>query len=216
MHLAFSPIGVLIATVLLSRYAGVWGWSDRDSLGFLAELVPLGVVAYAAAVFVTEQVIRMVFWALAQREKDIEKRRAEGWEKGRAAGHAEGHAEGRAEGRREGRQEAEDSILQTLAEFGIELPTNDISAIMPGRAAVLLESGDVYGGAKLDVYLGRINPPGQELMARQAGPPELPDLWCQRGWRIQLNRHFEDLLPAGRIQGLTLDTSAPLWTVSLA
>lgn len=212
MHLAFSPIGVLIATALLSRYAGVWGWGDRDRLGFLADLVPLGVVAYAAAVFAAEQVIRMVFWALAQREKDIEKRRAEGWAKGRAVG----HAEGRAEGRREGRQEAEQSILQTLAEFGIELPTNDISAVLPGRAAVLLASGDVYGGANLDVYLGRINPPGQELMARQGNPPELPDLWCQKGWRIQLIRHFEYLLPAGRMQGLTLDASTPLWTVSLA
>ena len=199
-YIVFSPIGILIATALLSRYAGVWGWSDRDDLGFLASLVPLGGVVYAAIILVLEWGVRMVFWALAQREKDIEKRRDEG----------------RDEGRREGRREAEDNMLRVLAECGVEMTVDLLSAVLPGRAAVLLASGDVYGGANLDVYLGRINPPGQELMARQGGPPELPDLWCQRGWRVQLNWHFDDLLPDGRIQGLTLDTSAPLWTVSLA
>ena len=66
---------------------------------FLADLVPLGAVAYAAVVFIAEWVIRMVFWALAQREKDIEKRRAEG----RAIGVQEGLAQGLTQGWTRGR-----------------------------------------------------------------------------------------------------------------
>ena len=79
---------------------------------------------------------------------------------------------------------------------------------------MLLESGDVYGGPSLDVYLGRISLEGRALAAQQGQPPELPELWCRQGWRVQLDRHFEELLPAGRIQGLSLDTSAAVWTVS--
>lgn len=245
-HLAFSPIGVLIATGLLSRTVGVWGWGERDSLGFLADLIPLGIIVYATAIFALERMVIMVFWALAQREKFIEERRAEGEARGRAEGVAQGVAQGRAEGLEEGisqgisegisqgisqgvsqgraegvkegisqgqRQEQE-RILRLLEQHGIQAPPGIFAGALAARGAVLLESGDVYGGPSLDVYLGRISPEGRALAAQQGGPPELPDVWCRQGWRVQLDRHFEELLLAGRIQGLSLDTSAAVWTVS--
>lgn len=196
-------MGVLVATGLLSRSAGVWGWSDRESLEFFADLIPLGVVVYATAVFVTEWVIRMVFWALAQREKDIEKRREEG--------RAQGVEVGIAQGRREEREE----ILQNLTAHGIEIPPEIVSALA-GLGAVLLENGDVYAGGSLDVYVGRINEGGRTFLGRQGQPPELPGLWCQRGWRVRLARQYEEMLPAGRIEGLNLDASSAGWVVSLS
>ncbi len=230
-HLAFSPVGVLIATGLLSRYAGVWGWNDRERLGFLADLVPLGVVVYAAAVFAMEWVVRMVFWALAQREKDIEKRRAEGRavgvqegravgvQEGRAVGVQEGRAQGLTEGLREGRREARDQIsrvLHGLERLGIEIPPDIISSELVGQEAALLENGDVYAGLSQDVYIGRIDQAGQEFLALQGQPPEDPGLWYQRGWRVQLDRHYDEFIPFGRIQGLNLNASPDGWTVSLS
>ena len=241
-HLAFSPIGVLIATGLLSRTVGVWGWGERDSLGFFADLIPLGIIVYATAIFALERMVIMVFWALAQREKFIEERRAEGLARGIAQGRAQGVAEGRAEGVVEGRAEGvvqgraegvvegraegisqgisqgqrqeQERILRLLEQHGIQAPPGIFAGALAARGAVLLESGDVYGGPSLDVYLGRISPEGRTLAAQRGGPPELPDVWCRQGWRVQLDRHFEELLLAGRIQGLSLDTSAAVWTVS--
>ncbi len=210
--MAFSPIGVLISTALLSRYAGVWSWNDRESLGFFADLIPLGVVVYAAAVLAMEWVIRMVFWALAQREKDIEKRRAEG----RARGREEGREEGREMGREIGRREEQERILLSLLERGIQVPPGIISGEPVGRDAVLLENGDVYASQSLSAYIGRINPAGRAFLAQQGAPPELPGVWCRRGWRVQLDRHFEELIPGGRIQGLSLDATPGAWLVSLS
>ena len=104
--------------------------------------------------------------------------------------------------------------MRLLEQHGIQAPPGIFAGELAARGAVLLESGDVYGGPSLDVYLGRISPEGRALAAQQGGPPELPDVWCRQGWRVQLDRHFEELLPAGRIQGLSLDTSAAVWTVS--
>ena len=201
-YIAFSPIGVLIATGLLSRSVGVWGWGDEESLGFLASLTPLGGVVYAAAIFVMEWGVRMVFWALAQREKDIEKRRAEG------------EARGEARGEVRGKRQAREDVLQALKARGADVSPEFVSDILNLDAA-LLENGDVYGGPALDVYLGRINRAGRRVMERRGGAPELPDLWCERGWRVRLDGHFEDLLPHGRIRGLRLDASADVWGVSL-
>lgn len=201
-YIAFSPIGVLIATLLLSRYAGVWGWSDRESMGFLASLIPLGGVVYAAAILVMEWGVRMVFWALAQREKDIEKRRAEG--------EARGEARGEVRGRRQAREE----LLRVLDARGADV-SPELFADVLSLDAVLLENGDVYGGPALDVYVGRINRAGRRVAARRGEAPKLSDLWCERGWRVRLEGHFEDLMPYGRIRGLRLDTSADVWGVSL-
>ena len=184
----------------------------------------------------------MVFWALAQREKFIEERRAEGLARGRAQGRAEGVVQGRAEGVAEGRAEGvaqgraegvaqgraegisqgvsqgqrqeQERILRLLEQHGIQAPPGIFAGELAARGAVLLESGDVYAGPSLDVYLGRISLEGRMLVAQQGGPPELPDVWCRQGWRVQLDRHFEELLLAGRIQGLSLDTSGAVWTVS--
>ena len=156
----------------------------------------------------------MVFWALAQREKFIEERRAEGLARGIAEGLAQGKAQGRAEGVAQGQRQEQERILRLLEQHGIQAPPGIFAGELAARGAVLLESGDVYGGPSLDVYLGRISLEGRALAAQQGGPLELPELWCRRGWRVQLDRHFEELLPAGRIQGLSLDTSAAVWMVS--
>ena len=55
-------------------------WSSRDSSGQMGQIVPLGAVVYGSIIFVIERVGRM-FWALAQRQKDIEKGRKEGRER---------------------------------------------------------------------------------------------------------------------------------------
>ena len=212
-HLAFSPVGVLITTGLLSRSAGVWGWNDRESLTFFADLVPLGVVVYAAAVLMMEWVIRMVFWALAQREKDIANRRAEGRAQGLAEGRAQGQAEGRAQGQAEGRAQVIEQVLMNLGAQGIQVPAGGISSEPVGRNGVLLENGDVYASQSLNAYIGRINRDGLDVLAQLGKPPELPGIWCQRGWRVQLDRHFEELLFVGRVQGLRLDTSSSEWLV---
>ena len=129
---------------------------------FLADLVPLGAVAYAAAVFMTEWVIRMVFWALAQREKDIEKRRAEG----RAIGVQEGLAQGLTQGWTRGRTQMQESILLSLAAAGITVPAGIISGDPVGRDAVLLESGDVYASP----VLGLLHRKGQRGRTRIDSP----------------------------------------------
>lgn len=206
-HLAFSPVGVLITTGLLSRSAGVWEWNDQERLTFFADLVPLGVVVYAAAVLMMEWVIRMVFWALAQREKDIANRRAEG--------RAQGLAEGRAQGQAEGRAQVIEQVLMNLGAQGIQVPAGGISGEPVGRNGVLLENGDVYASQSLNAYIGRINQDGREVLAQLGKPPELPGIWCQRGWRVQLDRHFEELLFVGRVQGLRLDTSSSEWLIGL-
>ncbi len=194
----------------------MWGWSNRQDLAFFADLVPLGVVVYAAAVFMLEWVFRMVFWALAQREKDIEKRQAEGMARGLEKGRAEGRAEAQAEIRAEGQREAQERILLELAARGIQVPPGIISGDPVGRDAVLLENGDVYASQSLTAYIGRVNQEARAFMAQQGAPPEWPGLWCQRGWRVQLDRHFEELIITGRVQGLRLDASSGAWLVSAA
>ena len=104
--------------------------------------------------------------------------------------------------------------MQALKARGADVSPEFVSDILNLEAA-LLENGDVYGGPALDVYLGRINRAGRRVMERRGGAPELPDLWFERGWRVRLDGHFEDLLPHGRIRGLRLDASADVWGVSL-
>ena len=65
----------------------------------------LATVTYALLAAIVEGVIRMVFWALAEHEKVVERHRNAGRAEGRAEGRTEGRAEGRTEGRAEGRAE---------------------------------------------------------------------------------------------------------------
>ena len=59
----------------------------------MGQIVPLGAVVYGSLIFAIERLGRM-FWALAQREKDIER--------------------GRQKGREEGRQEGRDEVIRKL------------------------------------------------------------------------------------------------------
>ena len=63
--------------------------------------MPFGGIVYGSSILVLEVTVRM-FWALAQRQKDMDKARGEG----------------REEGREEGRQEA----IRELVERGVKLP----------------------------------------------------------------------------------------------
>ncbi len=130
LHLAISPLGTLIVTWLLlfSVGAGQW-WENRDNLESAGQITPFGGIIYGSAIFVLEITVRML-WALAQRQKDIDKARLEGEQKGREEGVeegrqegiAEGREEGRQEGKAEGRQEGREQMLRELAERGINLP----------------------------------------------------------------------------------------------
>ena len=94
VHLAVSPLGTLIVTWILAIAvgAGQW-WSDRSSLELTGQTVPLGGVIYGSCILVLEVTGRML-WALAQRQKDIDK----------------------------AKQEERELILRQLAERGIQLP----------------------------------------------------------------------------------------------
>ena len=75
-HAIAAPFGVLAATALLVILPGHWdGWG---SLELAANLVYLGAVLYGMATVLTEQGVKMVFWALEERKKMIENRKAQG------------------------------------------------------------------------------------------------------------------------------------------
>ena len=103
LHLALAPLGTLAVTWLiwLSGGDGWQWWSSRDSSGQMGQIVPLGAVVYGSLIFTIERLGRM-FWALAQREKDIEKGRQQGIEKGR--------------------QEGRDEVIRKLLEKRVEIP----------------------------------------------------------------------------------------------
>ena len=115
LHLALAPLGTLLVTWLLwiSGGDGWQWWSSRDSSGQMGQIVPLGAVVYGSLIFAIERLGRM-FWALAQRRKDIER--------GREEGRAEGRMEGREEGRQEGFQEGWEKLIQLLEERNFTLP----------------------------------------------------------------------------------------------
>ena len=99
LHLALAPLGTLLVTWLLwiSGGDGWQWWSSRDSSGQMGQIVPLGAVVYGSLIFAIERLGRM-FWALAQRQKDIEK------------------------GRKEGRQEGRDEVIRKLLEKRVDIP----------------------------------------------------------------------------------------------
>ena len=72
----------------------------------------LGAVVYGSLIFAIERLGRM-FWALAQREKDIERGRQEGIEKGRE----------------EGFEEAWEKLIQLLAEQNVSLSPEALAEI---------------------------------------------------------------------------------------
>ena len=106
VHLAISPLGTFLVTWVLVATIGPGQWWDSgDSLGLTGQAVPLGGVLYGSGILVLEVLFRML-WALAQRQKDIEK-----WRK-----------EGKEEGRKEGREEGREETIRELLERGVDLP----------------------------------------------------------------------------------------------
>lgn len=114
LHLALAPLGTLVTTWLiwLSGGDGWQWWSGRDSASEMGQIVPLGAVVYGSLIFAIERLGRM-FWALAQREKDIERGRQEGIEKGRE----------------EGFEEAWEKLIQLLAEQNVSLSPEALAEI---------------------------------------------------------------------------------------
>ena len=100
LHLALAPLGTLLVVTWLLWISGGDGWqwwSSRDSSGQMGQIVPLGAVVYGSLIFAIERLGRM-FWALAQRRKDIER------------------------GREEGRQEGRDEVIRKLLEKRVDIP----------------------------------------------------------------------------------------------
>ena len=111
LHLALVPLGTLAVTWLIWLSGGdgwLW-WSSRDNSEQMGQIVPLGAVVYGSLIFAIERLGRM-FWALAQREKDIER--------GRQKGREEGIEKGKEEGIEKGREE----VIRELVEQGVDLP----------------------------------------------------------------------------------------------
>ena len=110
LHLALAPLGTLVTTWLiwLSGGDGWQWWSNRDSAAEMGQIVPLGAVVYGSLIFAIERLGRM-FWALAQRQKDIER--------------------GRQEGREEGFEEAWGKLIQLLAEQNVSLSQEALAEI---------------------------------------------------------------------------------------
>ena len=94
LHLAISPLGTLGVTWLLvfSVGAGRW-WDSRESLKLAGQAVPFGGIVYGSSILVLEVTVRM-FWALAQRQRDIDK----------------------------AKKEAREQLIREMMESGVELP----------------------------------------------------------------------------------------------
>ena len=70
----------------------------------MGQIVPLGAVVYGSLIFAIERLGRM-FWALAQRRKDIER------------------------GREEGRQEGRERLIRQLVEQDVPLPPEILAEV---------------------------------------------------------------------------------------
>ena len=79
-HLATLPLGTLLTTWLLLAVsdAGAKWWSKSADLTTAGQAVPLGAVLYGSSVLLLDGGVKLVFYALAQRRKEIEKRHREG------------------------------------------------------------------------------------------------------------------------------------------
>ena len=110
LHLAISPLGTFGVTWLLLYSVGAeqW-WHSRENLELAGQTVPFGGIIYGSSIFVLEVTVRM-FWALAQRQKDIDKARGQG------------RKEGREEGREKGLQEGREQVIREMVERGVDLP----------------------------------------------------------------------------------------------
>ena len=79
-HLATLPLGTLLTTWLLIKITGTgaqW-WSKPADLIAAGQAVPFGAVLYSSIVLFLDGGVKLVFFALAQRKGEIEKRHLEG------------------------------------------------------------------------------------------------------------------------------------------
>ena len=79
-HLATLSLGTLLTTWLLIKITGTgaqW-WSKPADLIAAGQAVPFGAVLYSSIVLLLEGGAKLLFFALAQRKGEIERRRQEG------------------------------------------------------------------------------------------------------------------------------------------
>ena len=119
-HLAVVPIGTVATTTLLLFLVGSeWHWwSGGTDLLLSGQIAPFGAAVYGAAMFLAERIFRM-FWALAQRKRDIEK----------------GLQKGREEGREEGREQLEQELIRQANATGEVILGNVRLRVDPHRAS---------------------------------------------------------------------------------
>ena len=79
-HLATLPLGTMLTTwtLLAVSGAGTQWWSKSDDLIAAGQAAPFGAALYGSCVLFFDGGVKLVFYALAQRRKEIEKRRREG------------------------------------------------------------------------------------------------------------------------------------------
>ena len=79
-HLATLPLGVLFTTWVLLCITGEgtrW-WSEREALTTAGQAVPFGAVLYSSSVVLLDGGVKVVFYAMAQRKEEIDRRKQEG------------------------------------------------------------------------------------------------------------------------------------------
>ena len=101
-HIAFAPVGTLGATTVLLGLSGAgWTWwSPATDLVRAGQVIPLGTFVYGTAAVFVDGGVRVIFYALAQRQKEIDRRHQEGeqrerdrwtaWNERRLEAHANG------------------------------------------------------------------------------------------------------------------------------
>ena len=81
------------------------------------------------------------------------------------------------------------------------------------RDAFLLTDWRVYAAGDQMAYVGDIDEIGKAAIAN-LDPQEIPH-WGKNGWRVRLDRPFEDMIPLGRTRGLQLAIGDE-WSITLA
>ena len=116
-HAMVAPFGIFATTSLLTFWLEQWQWQGRASWEIMAGQVDVGAVIYAMVAVLAERGVRLMFWALDERQKWRARWRAEA----QAEGRAEGLAEGRVEGETAAAQRYEKWLTKVAEEKGIPL-----------------------------------------------------------------------------------------------
>ena len=125
LHALTAPLGVAAVTALLAWLGQPTNDNQPATLRFLdsaANKAYLATVTYALMAAIVEGVVRMVFWALSEHKKAVQRHKDAGRAEGRTEGRTEGRAEGRTEGRAEGLAEGESiGSAKTAKEYEAKL-----------------------------------------------------------------------------------------------